>query len=130
MAVSAQYVGTVKSPVVQVTTASAGIRDAASAVGTLVMAAGASGSRIDDITINAAVTTSAGMIRLFISDGSTYSRLVKEIPVTAVTVAATTPAFNTQLLNLGICLQSGQQLRATSEVANTFNIAVTRGGDF
>ena len=130
MAIQAQYVSTVKSPAVQVSAASAGIRDAASAVGTLVMAAGTSGSRIDDLIIQAAATTSAGMVRLFISDGSTYSRLIKEIPVTAITVGSTTAAFSTMLLNQGICIANGQQLRATTEVANTFNIVLTRAGDF
>lgn len=130
MAAVAQYASTVKGAAVQITTASPGVLNATSAVGTLVIAAGSLGTRIDDLYIQAVGSTSAGMIRFFLSDGSTYSRLLLEVPVQTVTQSSTSAGFSTRLTSLAWVIPNGMQLRATSEVANTFNIIVTRAGDF
>jgi hypothetical protein len=54
------------------------------------------GTRIDRIVICATVTTTAGMVRLFIDDG-TNVRLWREVPVTAITVGASTAAFTSTI---------------------------------
>lgn len=99
--------------------------------GTLVtiMAAGASGSRIDDITIIGTGTVTAGVVRLFLHDG-TSARLLREALVTATTPSATVEAFTLRLSNLGICIPTGWSLRASTHNAEGFNVLVTRAGDF
>jgi hypothetical protein len=77
---------------VQVSTANAN-RDGTGTLGTL-HTAGANGSRVELVRVKAAVTTTAGMVRLFVStDGGTTKRLIAELVVTAVTVGASTPSF-------------------------------------
>lgn len=101
--------------------------------GTLVtvFTAGANGSRIDYISIQATATTTAGMIRLFLHDGTT-ARLAFEIPITAVTPSATIPTFGWGFVpnnGSGVILPTGWSLRATTEKAEAFQV-LAFGGDF
>ncbi len=57
----------------------------------------ADGTRIDRIVIHATVTTTAGMVRFFIYDGSSLSRIFWEVPVTAITVGTSTAAFSYEM---------------------------------
>lgn len=100
--------------------------------------AGANGSRIDKIIVRAAGTvavTTAGMIRIFISDG-TNKRLYNEIPVTAVTPSASAVGFNnnsTSSIDGGLIIPSGFSIWVTSEKAGTtgdqFDV-IALGGNF
>jgi phospholipase/lecithinase/hemolysin len=134
MAVAPQYVGTPKTWVGQVTTANTN-RDGTGTIATIATA-GASGSRIDTVTIKAIATTTAGTVRLFLNDG-TNTRLLDEIPVIAVTPSATIPAWEAVLggnapVNTGkypLFLPAGWSLRASTQNAETFNI-FPAGGDF
>lgn len=125
MATAPSYVGTPKSPQVQISTANAN-RDGTGAMGTLAAAVG-SAFRVDDIYVTAQGTTTAGMIRFYKYDGST-TRLLFEVAVTAVTPSATAPVWWMPLYNLGITLEVGHELRVSTEKAETFNVHVTRGG--
>lgn len=116
-----------KTAVAQVTTANTA-RDGTGTIAT-VFTAGASGSRIDDVTITAVATTTAGMVRLFLHDG-TNARLLREVAVSAITPSGTVAAFTASLTNLALVLQSGWSLRASTHNAETFNVCVTRAGDF
>lgn len=127
MSTSAQYAATPKTAVAQVTTANAA-RDGTGTLAT-VFTAGASGSRIDDIAIIATGTTTAGMVRLFLHDG-TNARLWREVAVSAITPSATVSPFSSLLGNLALVLQTGWSLRASTHNAETFNVLVTRAGDF
>lgn len=127
MATSAQYASTVRAAAAQVTTANTN-RNGTGAIVT-VFTAGSSGSRIDDISIDATGTTTAGVVRLFLNDGST-SYLWQEILVTAVTPSTTQAVWSYTLLNLALVIPSGWSLRASTNNAETFNILVTRAGDF
>lgn len=90
---------------------------------------GANGGRIEYIRIKATVTTTSGMVRLFIYDGAN-ARLWQEIPVSAVTPSATVESFEAELIpTRPLVLPSGYTLRATTENAETFNI-FAHGGDF
>ena len=110
-------------------------RDGTGTIVTL-FTAGSSGSRIDSIVIQATATTTAGMVRLFIHDG-TNARLYDEVPVFAVTPAASVPAWSVALgnnapLSTGrypLMLPSGSSLRASTHNAEAFNVHVI-GGDF
>ena len=127
MSTSAQYAATPRSALGQVSTANTN-RDG---TGTLasVLTAGSSGSRIDDIYITATGTTTAGVVRLFLFDG-TNNRLWQEILVTAVTPSTTQQVWNYTLLNQALILPVNYILKASTNNAETFNINVTRAGDF
>jgi hypothetical protein len=66
-------------------------RDGTGTLGT-VCTGGTNGTRVSRVTVKGTVTTTAGMVRLFISDG-TNTRLWKEIPVAAITASASVAAF-------------------------------------
>lgn len=127
MGTSANYASTPRAAVGQVTTANTN-RDGTGTIATI-FTAGSSGSRVDDIVIQATGTTTAGMVRLFLHDG-TNARLWAEVPVSAVTPSATVAAFATALVNQALVLPSGWSLRASTNNAETFNVLVKRAGDF
>lgn len=102
-------------------------RDGTGTMGT-VLTAGTNGSRVDDIDITAQGTTTAGMVRLFIHDGTT-ARLWREVPVTANTASSSNAAFFYRLTGLALILKSGMSLRASTEKAESFNVLVSNGGD-
>jgi len=126
MATSPQYAATPKIGSGTVSAANTN-RDG---TGTLVtiLTAGSNGSRIDWLVISAPGTTTAGMIRLFLSDGTNH-RLFLEIPVIATTPSSTIPAFRAEQALPGLVIPSGWTLRAATHVAETFNV-LTIGGDF
>jgi hypothetical protein len=92
----------------------------------------ASGMRIDDITIQATGTTTAGMIRLYLSfDSGTTNDCVLEIPVQPITPSATAAAWQARLTNLAYILPNATaMLRASTHNAENFRVVVTRKGDF
>jgi hypothetical protein len=127
MATTAQYASTVRTAQAQVSTANTNRNGTGTIV--TVFTAGSSGSRIDDIYITATGTTTAGVVRLFLNDG-TNTYLFEEILVTAITPSTTVQVFQFVQLNLGLILANGWSLRASTNNAETFNIQVTRAGDF
>ena len=127
MAINAQYASTPRAALGQVSTANTA-RDGTGTLATI-FTAGSSGSRIDDIKIQATGTTTAGVVRLFLHDG-TNARLFAEILVSAVTPSTTVEAWSATLLNQAIVIPSGWSLRASTNNAETFNLIVNRAGDF
>lgn len=128
MANNAQFVATPKNGVAQVSVANTA-RDGTGTLST-VYTAGATGARIDSLVVTATGTTTAGMIRLFISD-NTDSRLIKELPVVAVTPSGTIPAWNAEVrFDGGLVLQATWTLKASTNNAETFSIVPTVAGDF
>ncbi len=90
------------------------------------------GTRVDRIVVQALVTTTAGMVRLFIDDGTT-TRAFREIPVTAVTVGAGAIAFTAEVVRTDglpvVNLPDGFRLRASTHQAEAFDL-VCHGGSF
>lgn len=130
MAFDPQFASTVKAAVVVVSTANTSRAQTASNTGiTTLYSAGANGSRIDDITIIPAVTTTTGMIRLWLNDG-TNNTVLAEYIIDAATISATVPPTPINLTNLGICLQTGWSLKASNNNAEAISVFVTRAGDF
>jgi hypothetical protein len=86
------------------------------------------GSRIDQILVVAEGTTTAGMIRLFLHDGTTFF-LFEEITVSALTPDATTKAFSgSAAFTFPIILpDENWTLRASTEKAETFNVMAFGG---
>lgn len=115
---------------VQVSVANAG-RDGTGTLGTI-LTGGTNGTRIDKVNVKATVTTTAGMIRLFIDD-LTNVRLWKEVPVDAITAAANTPAFEFELRNSDgsalVVIPSGYILKASTHNAEAINVTAV-GGDY
>lgn len=92
------------------------------------------GRRIDRINIKATVTTTAGMVRLYVDDG-TNVRLWKEIPVSALTVSASAAGFETTIspsdpyAPLLVLPSSTYILKASTHNAEAMNVLAT-GGDY
>lgn len=128
MALKPVFVGTDKVGMAQVTTANAN-RDGTGAL-VDVFVPGANGGQVDKIEIEAVGVTTAGMIRLYISDGTNH-RLWKEVDVTAVAAPGATVKTFTAIVEPsgGMKLQTGYKLRASTEKTETFNIIAT-GGDY
>jgi hypothetical protein len=131
MATQAQYASRPRCEVGQVSTANTA-RDGTGTIASIFVA-GLEGSRIDQIRIHATDTTTAGMIRFFINDG-TNTRLWKELPVIAITPGASTPAWSANVasqfdLELPLVLPATHSLQAATHNAETFNI-IAIGGDF
>lgn len=85
MAVNPQFAATPRIGAVNVATANAN-RDGTGAVATLITGA-STGTRIAEIVVQARDTTTAGMVRIFLFDGTTY-RLFDEVAIAAATVSA------------------------------------------
>jgi len=102
--------------------------------GTLVtiFTAGSNGSKIDHIDITATVATTAGMVRLYLSDGTNH-RLWREIAVSAITPSGTTSVFRATVdcsdKSNSLYLANGNSIRASTHNAETFNVAIA-GADY
>lgn len=132
MSATPQFASTARLGVAALSTANTA-RDGTGTIST-VLTAGASGSRVSRIIIQATGTTTAGMVRLFIHDG-TNARLWKEVAVTAITPSASVAAFKSSLSDavdldlMPLILPNGHSLRAATHNAEGFNVIAT-GGDF
>ena len=90
--------------------------------------AGANGSRVERITVCATGTTTAGMIRFYLYDG-TNTDLWKEVAVSGITPSATVLSFTFQLASLGYILSSEKSIRVSTHNAESFRV-IAEGGDF
>jgi len=130
---SANYVVTPKNGAFEQATAANTNRDGTGTLATAYTAvSNALGSRIDRVVVQATGTTTAGMVRLFIANsGASAIRLIREIPVVAITPSATQPAFRVEVVfDNGLILENGATLRASTHNAETFNIQPIVAGDF
>lgn len=133
MSTSAQYASIPKVGSALLTTADTSLT-APSTVGT-VLTAGTSGSRIDYIELQGVASTSAGLINLFIHDGTSYF-LWQQVPVQAVTSSTTAPAWSVSLSSnnnaniMPLSIPTGYSLRATASVSQTGVRVIAYGGDF
>lgn len=86
-----------------------------------VITGASNGTKVKSITIKArGSTTAQGMVRLFVYDG-TNTRLLAEIEIPVVTQSGTDEGFE-KFLELDLDLKATYQLRATTQIADTFNI--------
>lgn len=126
MATAPQFAATVNRGQALISTANAN-RDGTGTLGT-VWTAGASGGRIDEVRIKATGTTTAGMVRLYVSDGTNH-RLLFEQSIAAVTPSATIKSEEYQLPFSNLFLEANETLRASTEKAESF-VVHAFGGDF
>jgi hypothetical protein len=103
-------------------------RNGTGTLGTVITGA-TNGTRINRVDIVATVTTSAGVIRLFIDDG-TNVRLFREILVTAITPSATVEVWRGEFVPTEpFILPSTYILKASTHNAETFNV-IAHAGDY
>lgn len=129
MATDPQFASTPVISLAQVATANAA-RDGTGTVATAI-AGSATGRRINKVVIQHTGTSTAGMVRLFLYNG-TNTRLFREIPVPAVTASATVPAWGTTVFfgdgDEVILPSATWELRATTNNAETINV-ITHAAD-
>ena len=110
----------------QVSSANTG-RDGSGDVVT-VLVGGTDGTLISLVRVQAIVTTTAGMVRLFIDDGSNV-RLLCEIPIDAVSVGANVEGFSAEWVpTRDLVLPSGWELQASTHNAEAINVFAFGGG--
>lgn len=130
MADNPQFAATPRIGLGQVATANTA-RDGTGSLGTAmisIITGAATGTRIVEVVVEATVTTTAGMVRLFLHDG-TNTRLFDEIAVTAITVGASTAAFRSSKTYDNLVLPSASwSLRAATENAQAINV-IALGAD-
>ena len=106
-------------------------RDSTGTIATI-LTGGSNGTRVTRITIKATVTTTAGMLRLYIADAVPNIHLWREIPITAITGSASVAEFESTISLTGeqaLILPSGYSLRASVHNAENCNV-FAEGGDY
>jgi hypothetical protein len=124
------FVLTPKEPKTRIATLNTG-RDGTGTLGTLTTA-GANGAFYKGIRWQAEVTTTAGVIRIFIQTaGAGNFELIKEMLVPAVTPGVTIEAASGEWYpTAGIVLGAGDLLCASTQIAETFSVWAMGGGDY
>jgi hypothetical protein len=88
----------------------------------------AAGTRIAEVVVEATVTTTAGMVRLYLYDG-TNTRLFDEVAIAAATPSASVRATRVSTVYTNLILPSASwQLRASTHNAETMNV-IALGAD-
>lgn len=122
---SVQFTATPGIALAQVSAANTN-RDGSGTVVTL-LAGSATGRRINKITVKAIATSTAGMVRIYLYDG-TNTRLYFEVGVTAITASASVATFISTTLyydsDAPILPSTSWELRGSTHNAETFNIIV------
>lgn len=116
MAAETQY--TANTGMVKISTANTNL-DGTGTLGTVLTGA-SNGTLIKNVFIKATVTTTQGMIRLFVYDG-TNTRLLMEIDVPPMGQSSTDPTFET-VIPINFHLISGYILKASTNNAESFNV--------
>ena len=103
-------------------------RDGTGTLGTVFQATSA-GARVDSVSIAATGTTTAGMVRLFLFNG-TSNLFLTEVPVTAATPSGTVQAFRTALSGLALVIPPNGSLKASTHNAESFDVVPMLAGGF
>lgn len=107
-------------------------RDGTTGTYVTVFTGGTEGSRIDHIRLQASETTTAGVVRLWIHDG-TVRLLWKEVLVQAITPSTSVVPWNAELFfvgsNLLVLPDASHHFDISVHNAEDFNIFIS-GGDF
>ena len=125
MATVSQFTATPKIDSAQVTTANTNRDGTGTIVAVVTGVASPNFVKVEQVIIKAIVTTTAGMIRFFLSaDGGTTKRLIHEVLVSAITASATVAAFE----DVWYCPDdlvlpdANHILYAATEKTETFNV--------
>lgn len=96
--------------------------DGSGTLGTVLTAA-SSGTLIKTITINAITDTSEGMIRLFIYDGGSITKLIEEFQIPPSKKSGTYSSYKASY-NVNYNLKSGYIMKASTQNAESFVVIV------
>lgn len=128
MATTPQFTQVPRFVAIQLSVANPNL-DGTGTMGAQGLAAAANGSRLDKAVIKATVSTTAGMVRLFMVNGATTT-LLTEVPIAATTKSASAAAFETVVDFLGgLSIPSGYTVKASTEKGEAINVNLF-GGDF
>lgn len=96
-----------------------------------IVAAGASGSKVEEVVVEGTGTTVAGLVYLFLHDGTTY-HLFDTVTVTAFTASTTAPPFRARNVYTNLWVMTGWSLRASQSIAGNASILKVHAfaGDF
>lgn len=97
-----------------------------------IFTAGASGSKIEEIRVTGIATTVAGLVYVFLHDGSNY-RLFDTVTITATTASTSVSPFTLGARQYdNLILKTGWSLRASQSIAGNASLLVFHafGGDF
>jgi hypothetical protein len=126
VATSPTFTGTPRVGNAQVSAANTG-RDGTGTV-VDVLTGVTAGTKVFEVRVQATVTTTAGMVRLYYYDG-TNTRLFDEIPVTATTGSASVAEFQAVRTYSNLILAGATHvLRASTHNAEAINV-LALGGD-
>lgn len=126
MAINPQFTAVPKIGAAVISTANTN-RDGSGPMTTLFVS-GEKGSRIESVVVQAISSTSIGMVRLFISDG-TNNHLFMEIPVPQTSPSGTDSAFRSEVTFSSLVLPPGYVLKVSTHNSDPFSVVVI-GGDF
>lgn len=120
MALSPQFAATPRIGAVSIATADSSYTSPTN-VGTLITGA-SSGTRINEIVIKNAASSSAAVVRIFLFDGSTYW-LFDEVAIAAASGSSTVLQFRTRLTYDNLVLPSTSwSIRVTTSVSQATHV--------
>jgi len=128
MSATPTFVSTPRNGIANVSSANTN-RDGSGSITSVITGASA-GTKITEVIAQAAVTTTAGMVRLFISldSGSTW-KLFDELPIAAATVSASVAATRVSKTYSNLILEDATtQLGATTHNSESIYV-IALGGD-
>lgn len=96
-------------------------RDGTTGTYVTLLTAGSSGTRVAEIVTQGTVTTTAGMVRLFLTDGTT-TRMFDEISVAAATVSGTVKGNRVSTTYNNLVIPSGWSIKASTNNAEAINV--------
>lgn len=131
MAASVNYAATLpRTDVGVISTANTARDGTGTGPATAIFTGASGGSKVEEIKVKARGTTTAGMVRIFLWDGSgTDGHLIEEIPVSAITPSATVETFEATITYTNLVVKSGWSITASTHAAETFGVFVS-GADF
>lgn len=102
----------------------------------VILTAGANGTKVEEVVVQASKsaaltpTTVAGLVYLFLYDGSTY-HLFDTIAINANTASSTIPGIRVRNVYSNLVLKTGWSLRASQSIAGNASILKVHafGGD-
>ena len=96
-------------------------RDGTTGTYVTLLTAGSSGTRVAEIVTQGSVTTTAGMVRLFLTDGTT-TRMFDEVSIAAATVSGTVKGNRVSTTYTNLVIPSGWSIKASTHNAEAINI--------
>jgi hypothetical protein len=96
-----------------------------------VFTAGASGSKVEQISVTAIATTVAGVVYVFLHDGTNY-RLFDVLAISANTASTSLVPYTVTKTYDNLLIKTGWTVRMSQSIAGNANLLVAHaaGGDF